>query len=82
MNTQLYSTDQPEGQWVIIQKLIPPAKSGGQPRSLDTRQVINGILYVALVASNGKCCRETIRSGKACTAFSGLETTWHLETHP
>jgi len=48
MNTQLYPTDLTDGQWVIIQELIPPAKPGGRPRSLDIRRVVNAILYVVV----------------------------------
>jgi putative transposase len=45
---QLYPTDLTDSQWVIIQELIPPAKPGGRPRSLDMRQVVNAILYVVV----------------------------------
>ena len=37
-----------DSQWDIIQPMIPPAKSGGRPRSLDMRQVINAILYLVV----------------------------------
>jgi transposase len=30
----------------LLQKLIPPAKSGGRPRSVDMRSVVNAIFYV------------------------------------
>jgi putative transposase len=48
VNAQLYPTDLTDSQWVIIQELIPPAKPGGRPRSLDMRRVVNAILYVAM----------------------------------
>lgn len=48
MNAQLYPTDLTDSQWDIIQGLIPPAKPGGRPRSLDMRQVVNAILYVVV----------------------------------
>jgi putative transposase len=48
VKTQLYPTDLPDSQWRIIQEMIPPAKSGGRPRSLDMRMVINAILYVTV----------------------------------
>jgi putative transposase len=48
MNTQLYPTDLTDSQWVIIQALIPPAKPGGRPRSLDMRRVVNAILYLVV----------------------------------
>jgi len=37
-----------DSQWDIIQQMIPLAKSGGRPRSLDMRQVINAILYIVV----------------------------------
>lgn len=48
MNKQLYPTDLTDSQWHIIQELIPPAKSGGRPRSLEMRQVLNAILYITV----------------------------------
>jgi putative transposase len=48
VNAQLYPTDLTDSQWVIIQELIPPAKPGGRPRSLDMRRVVNAMLYVAM----------------------------------
>jgi len=37
-----------DSQWEIIQQMIPPAKSGGRPRTLDMRQVIDAILYIVV----------------------------------
>jgi len=48
VKTQLYPSDLTDSQWDIIQEMIPAAKSGGRPRSLDMRQVINAILYVTV----------------------------------
>jgi len=33
-------------QWQRIAPLIPPAKPGGRPRSVDVREVLNGILSI------------------------------------
>lgn len=43
---KIYDTDLTDKQWQIIEPLIPLAKSGGRPREVDIRQVINGILYL------------------------------------
>jgi putative transposase len=48
MNTQTYPTDLTDRQWDCIIDLIPTAKPGGRPRSLDMRQVINAILYIVV----------------------------------
>jgi putative transposase len=37
-----------DSQWDIIQPLIPKAKSGGRPRTLEMRMVINAMLYVVV----------------------------------
>nr|WP_326838560.1 transposase [Litorilinea aerophila] len=53
MNTQRYPTDLTDSQWAIIQDLIPPAKPGERPRSLDMRQVVNGILHLTVSGIQG-----------------------------
>ena len=42
---QLSPTDLSDRQWDCIKELIPPAKAGEQPRTLEMRAVINGIFY-------------------------------------
>jgi putative transposase len=48
MKHQTYPTDLTDRQWDCIKDLIPAAKPGGRPRSLDMRQVINAMLYVVV----------------------------------
>lgn len=42
-----YPTDLTDEQWELIRDLIPPAKPGGRPRTVNVREVINAILYVS-----------------------------------
>ena len=46
MNKESYPSDLTDAQWEELEPLIPLAKPGGRPRTVDMRQVINGILYV------------------------------------
>ena len=48
MPNQIYPTDLTDSQWEHIKELIPKAKPGGRPRSLDMRLVINAIFYVVV----------------------------------
>jgi putative transposase len=41
-----YDTDLTDDQWQILEPLIPTAKPGGRPRSLDMREVLNAIFYL------------------------------------
>ena len=48
MSNPGYPTDLTDRQWKIIQEMIPPGKSGGRPRSLEMRLVINALLYIVV----------------------------------
>ena len=37
-----YTTDLTDEAWQILKPLLPPAKSGGRPRTYPRREVING----------------------------------------
>jgi len=42
-----YPSDLTDAQWAAIEPLIPPAKSGGRPRKVDMREVLNTLFYKA-----------------------------------
>lgn len=42
-----YPSDLTDREWAVIAPLIPPARTGGRPRSADMREVFNAILYLA-----------------------------------
>lgn len=46
MKRKAYPSDLTHAQWEELEPLLPPAKPGGRRRSVNMREVINGILYV------------------------------------
>jgi len=42
-----YRSDLTDEQWDLIQELLPTAKSGGRPRQVDLREVVNTLMYQA-----------------------------------
>ena len=40
-----YPSDLSDGQWAILEPLIPAARPGGRPRDVDLREVVNALLY-------------------------------------
>jgi hypothetical protein len=41
-----YPSDLTDAGWALVAPFIPPAKRGGRKRTLDVREVLNGIFYV------------------------------------
>lgn len=41
-----YGTDLTDAQWEMVAPLLPPAKHGGRPRTVNVREVTNTILYL------------------------------------
>ena len=41
-----YPSDLTDAEWALVAPLIPPAKHGGRKRTIDVREVLNGIFYV------------------------------------
>ena len=48
-----YPTDLTDEQWAILAPLMPPAKPGARPRSVDMREVLNTILDLNRTACQG-----------------------------
>jgi transposase len=41
-----YPSDLTDEEWAVIQPLIPPAKSGGNKRTVDEREIVNGVMFI------------------------------------
>jgi transposase len=41
-----YPSDLADEEWAIIGPMIPPAKPGGNKRTVNLREVMNGVMYV------------------------------------
>ena len=41
-----YPSDLTEEEWALIGPLIPPAKRGGNKRTVNEREIVNGLMYI------------------------------------
>ena len=41
-----YPSDLTDAEWALIGPVIPPARSGGNKRTVDIREVTNGVMYL------------------------------------
>ena len=46
MKCKSYPSDLTDEQWELLSPLLPAAKPGGRPRTVELREVLNAILYV------------------------------------
>ena len=44
--TKRYPTDLTDEEWALVEPLIGSAKRGGNKRTVDVREVVNGLMYV------------------------------------
>ena len=45
-NRLRYPSDLTDEEWALVEPLIAPAKRGGNKRTVDVREVVNGLMYV------------------------------------
>jgi putative transposase len=65
MNNQIYLTDLTDRQWNCIKDLIPAAKPGGRPRTLQMRQVINAILSIVVTGAQWRMLPKDSPKGQS-----------------
>jgi transposase len=41
-----YPSDLTDAEWMLVEPMIPPAKHGGRRRTVEVREVVNGVMYV------------------------------------
>ncbi len=46
MEEERYPSDVSDKEWVVLEPLIPAPKFGGHPRTVNIREIVNGIFYV------------------------------------
>jgi transposase len=45
-STLRYPSDVTDPEWDLIGPMIPPAKRGGNKRTVDVREIVNGVMYI------------------------------------
>lgn len=46
MSAAIYPSDLSDREWTLLEPLLPQAKPGGRPRSVNLRGILNGIFYL------------------------------------
>jgi len=46
MSIGMYPSDLSDREWALLEPLLPGAKPGGRPRSVNLRRILNGVFYL------------------------------------
>jgi transposase len=53
-----YPSDLTDAEWAYVAPLIPPAKRGGNKRTVDIREVMNGVMYVLSTGCQWRAAKD------------------------
>ena len=67
--TGRYPTDLTDAEWEIIKPLLPPAKTGGRPRTTKLREVFNAIQYMAGSGCQWRMLPSDLPAGVDCSGL-------------
>ena len=62
-----YPSDLTDEEWSLVEPHIPPAKRGGNKRTVELREVVNGLMYILSAVAGGGRSRKTCRHARRCT---------------
>ncbi len=71
-----YPSDLTDAEWALVEPLIPPAKRGGGKRTVNMREVVNGLMYVL---STGCQWRAIPKNLPARSTVNGYFVLWDYD---
>ena len=75
-----YLSDLTDAEWAIVAPMIPPGRHGGRGRSVNVREVLNGIFYVLWTGCQWKALPKDLPPKS--TVHDYLLWRRHLGAHP
>ena len=83
MTRTAYPSDLTDNEWAILEPLIPLAKPRGRPRSVNMREILNGIFYILrggvrlahVAGATTPDVASSSRAGRTATCLSGKPNT-------
>ena len=67
-----YPSDLTDAEWALVEPMIPPAKPGGRKRSVNVREVLNGIFYVLSTGCQWKALPKDLPPKSTAHHYFGL----------
>ena len=65
-----YPSDLTDEEWRLIEPGIPPAKRGGNKRTVTLREVVNGLMYILSTGCQWRAIPKICRRARPCMIIS------------
>jgi len=76
-----YPSDLTNDEWSHVEPLIPPAKRGGRKRSVEPREIVNGLMYVLSTGCQWRYVPKDLPRRARCLVISTFGTGTHAGSH-
>ena len=78
-----YPSDLTDDEWALVEPLIPPAKRGGDKRTVIMREVVNGLMYILSTGCQWRAIPEDLPPRSTIHGYFDLWSLgWHARSHP
>ncbi len=67
-----YPSDRTDAEWALIAPVIPRAKRGGGKRTVDLREVVNGLIYVLSTGCQWRAIPKDLPPRSTVNGYFGL----------
>src|SRR5271170_1652438 len=71
-NRLRYPSDLTDEEWKLVEPLIPPARRGGDKRTVDLREVVNGLMYVLSTGCQWRAIPKDLPPRSTVNGYFGL----------
>ena len=78
-----YPSDLTDEEWALIAPVIPPAKRGGNKRTVNVRDVVNGLMYILSTGCQWRAIPKDLPPRSTVNDyFAALGLRRHAGSHP
>ena len=77
-----YPSDLTDAEWQHVKPLMPPAKRGGGKRTVDMREVVNGLMYVLSTGCQWRYIPKDLPPRSTVNDYLPVGLQWHVGENP
>jgi transposase len=78
-----YPSGLTDAEWALVEPLIPPAKRGGNKRTVTLREIVNGLMYILSAGCQWRAIPKDLPPRSTLHGyFDLLELGGHARSHP